>query len=193
MPKSTIRNKRLRSSVTVIQERPKLDRLGRAGARLKLDLMLLAVHGHTTQEWQKLTEEERVVLRQIAREEDPAWGLTHQADAISALGQMRDKGSLLLLSEIARNARTDMRLQVAATHALGEIGGNQMKSVLHALLKAKASEVRAQAARALAKAGTAADLAVLESLAKEDKSFAGDVAQDAITLLRTRLQGGARS
>jgi HEAT repeat protein len=193
MPKTTIRNKKLRSSVTVIQERPRLDQLGRAGARLKLDLKLLAVHGQTTQEWQKLSEEERSVLRQIAREEDPAWGLTHQADAISVLGLMQDKGSLLLLSEIARSARADVRLQVAATHALGEIGGNQVKSVLHALLKAKAPEVRAQAARALAKTGTAADLAVLESLAKEDKSFAGDVAKDAITLLRTRLEGGAHS
>jgi HEAT repeat protein len=191
MAKTTFRNKNLRNRVTVIQEQPKLDRLGRAGARLKLDRMLLAVHGQTTQEWQKLNEEERAVLRQIASEEDPAWGLSHQADAIGALGEMQDKGSLLLLGEIARNARGDVRLQIAATHALGEIGGNQVKPVLRSLLEARAPEVRAQAARALAKTGTSADLAVLESLAKEDKTFAGEVAKDAVALLRTRLQRGA--
>src|SRR5574337_508752 len=169
MAKSTVRNKNLRSRVTLIQERPNLDRLGRAGARLKLDLLLLAVHGQTTAEWQKLNEEECEVLRQIAREEDPAWGLSHQADAIGALGELRDKGSLLLLGEIARDTRADVRLQIAATHSLGEIGGDQVRPVLRTLLGAKAPEVRAQAAKALAKTGDRADLAVLQSFARDDK------------------------
>lgn len=193
MAKTTVRNKNLRSRVTVIREQPKLHRLGKAGARLKLDFMLLAVHGQTVSEWQKLNEEERDVLRQIAREEDPAWGLSHQTDAIGALGEMRDKGSLLQLSEIARDTRADVRLQIAATHALGEIGGDQVTSVFRSLLQAKAPEVRAQAAKALAKTGTQADIAVLEFFTRKDKTFARDVARDAVALLRTRLQRGRHS
>jgi len=192
MSKTTIRNKNLRHPITVIKELPRLERLGRAGARLKLDLMLLAVHGQTTQQWQKLNEEDRAVLRQIAREEDPAWGVSHQADAIGALGVMQDKGSLLLLSEIARNVRADVRLQIAAIHAMGEIGGSQVLPVLRSLLDAKAAEVRSQAARALAKTGSGEDLAILEGLAKEDKTYVGEAARNAIKLLRTRLQRSTR-
>jgi HEAT repeat protein len=188
MTKRTIRNKNLRHPVTVIREGPRLEGYGRAGARLKLDLMLDTVHGHTTQQWQKLNEEERAVLRQIAGEADPALGVSRQADAIGALGKLRDKASLLLLREIAQNARSDERLQITATHAMGEIGSRQVVPVLRSLLKARASEVRAQAAQALAKTGSSADLVMLEALAKEDKTYAGEAARDALKLLRTRLQ-----
>jgi len=192
MPKTTYRNKNLRNPVTVIREQPRLDKLGRAGARLKLDQMLLAVHGQTTNQWQKLSEEERSVLRKIASEEDTAWGVSHQADAIGALGEMQDKSSLLLLSEIARNTRGDVRLQIAAIHSMGEIGGDQVIPVLRTLLKARKPEVRAQAVRALAKTGSGADLSVMESLAAEDKTFVSGVAKDAVRLLRARLQHETR-
>jgi len=191
--KTIVRNKNLRGHVQVIKETPNLDELGRAGIRLKLDQMLLAVHGQTTAKWQKLSEVEREVLRQMAREEDPAFGLSHQSDAIGAIGKTGDKGSLLLLSEIASDARAEMRLQIAATHAMGEIGGTQVISALRSLLKAKAPEVRAQAARALAKNGTGGDLRVLESFVQKDKTFAAEVARDAVVLLRSRLQQNVRS
>ena len=80
--KTIVRNKNLRGHVQVIKETPNLDELGRAGIRLKLDQMLLAVHGQTTAKWQKLSEVEREVLRQMAREEDPAFGLSHQSDVV---------------------------------------------------------------------------------------------------------------
>src|SRR5688572_7269490 len=151
MAKSTVRNKRLRQPVTIVTERPRLERLGEAGARLKLDLMLTAVHGHTEAQWQKLNAEERAVLRQMAMEEDPELGLSHQANAIGALGQLRDPAALLVLSEVARSARADDRLRIQAVHALAEIGGDEVRPVLRSLLAAKPVEVRAQAARALAK------------------------------------------
>lgn len=188
MAKTIVRNKNLRHPLTVIRERPRLERLGRAGARLKLDLMLTAVHGQTEAEWKKLNAMEREVLRQIAGEEDPALGLNHQANAIGALGQLRDPASLLLLTEIARAPRADERLKIQAVHALGEIGGDEVRPVLRSLLHVKATEVRAQAARALAKVGTAADLTALEAMAKAEKSYAGGVVREAAGLLRQRLE-----
>jgi len=184
---TTVRNKNLRYPVTVIKEQPPLKRLGRAGARLKLEQMLLAVHGQTEAEWRKLNEMEKDVLRQMAREEDPALGVSHQADAIGALGVMRDAPSLLLLSEIARASEADDRLRLAAVHALGEIGGDEVRPVLRSLLDSKATEVRAQAARALGKVGDAADLTVLDRMSKTDKTYAGGLARDASRLVRARM------
>jgi HEAT repeats len=187
MASRTVKNKNLRSPVTVVEERPRLESLGKAGARLKLDLMLLAHHGQPPREWQKLTPEEMNILRVIASEEDPAWGVTHQADAIGALAEARDSSGLLLLAETARNARADLRLQIAATYALGEIGGGEARKVLRGLLDAKRPEVRAQAATGLMKTGGATDLISLERLAERDQTFAGDAAREAVSALRRRL------
>lgn len=187
MPTRTVKNKRLRSPVTVVEERPRLEALGKAGARLKLDLMLLAHHGQPPQRWQKLTPEEQDVLRMIASEEDPGWGVSHQADAIGALGESGAKSALLVLGELARDTRTDLRVQIAATYALGEVGGPEVRGVLRGLLGSKAPEVRAQAATGLLKTGGAADLVSLERLAERDQTFAGDAAREAAAALRRRL------
>jgi hypothetical protein len=188
MPETTVRNKNWRETITVIEEMPGLDNLGKAGARLKLDLMLAATHGHSERDWQRLNAEEREVLRQMAREEDPAWGVSHQADAIGALGQLRDQAAQLQLGDLARNSRADLRLQIAATHALGEIGGEQVRPLLRELLEARSPEVRAQAALGLVKTGTAADLAALEMRLDQDQTFAADVAREAVEALSTRLK-----
>jgi HEAT repeat protein len=171
----------------VIREQPDLGKMGRAGMRLKLERMLLSVEGVPRQEWEKLNDEEREVLRQIARVPDLQWGVTHQADAIGALAALHDQGALLQLSQLALDERVDMRLQIAATHALGEIGGEAVRPSLLKLLSARRPEVRAQAAQAMAKVGTAADVVMLDSVAQSDKSFAGQVAGKAAASLRTRL------
>jgi HEAT repeat protein len=188
MDESVVRNDNLRSDVTVIEETPDLDRLGKAGARLKVDRMLMAHHGQPAEAWQRLSADERDVLRQIAVEEDSELGISHQADAIGALAEMRDEGSLLLLSKLARDQRADTRIQIAATYALGEIGGDQVRSELRDLLRASAPEVRAQAVYGLAKAGTGADLIELEAIAERDQTFVRDIARRAGEALRARIR-----
>jgi HEAT repeat protein len=182
----TIRNRNFSHPVTVVQRRPDLDRLGNAGIRMKLDLALSAPEGLTDQAARRLRPEELSVLRKMASATDPARGVPHQAAAIGALAQAADRGSLLTLSEVARSA-ADARVAVAASYALGEIGGPEAAVVLRDLLGAKATEVRAQAARALAKVGGAGDLAVLERFVSREKTFAGDVARSAADVLRGRL------
>jgi HEAT repeat protein len=188
MPQRVVKNARLRSPVTVIEEAPDLSRFGRAGIRMKLDSLLSTIEGRTARDWRGLSAEEREVLRLIAREEDPAWGVSHQVDAIGALAELRDEGALLQLSQTAQDGRADLRLRVAATYALGAIGGDAIRPVLHALLKARAPEVRAQAAKSLARAGGAADVAALETLAGRDQTFVGEVARNAAEALQARLR-----
>jgi hypothetical protein len=187
MTQKVIRNKHLRSPVTVIQESTGLDQAGRAGVRLKLDMMLSAAHGHTPGEWARLSGEERAVLRKIAAEEDRAWGVSHQADAIGALGELGDRAALLQLGETARNRRADPLVRIAATHALGRIGSGQAVPVLHDLLADTVPEVRAQAAVALGTVGGAGEVARLDELGRQDRTFVGTVAKDAATALRNRL------
>jgi len=173
--------------VTVIEEMQDLDQLGPAGTRLKLDLMLSMHHGPTSRDWARLSRDDRLVLRKVADEEDPAWGLSHQADAIGALGEMGDRGSIMQLSETARDRRTDPLLRIAATHSLGRIGTDQALPVLRELLDATVPEVRAQAAVGLMTAGRAADVVPLEDAGKRDRTFAGTVAKNAAEVLRRRL------
>lgn len=188
MPERLIRNKNLRSSVAVIKEQPDLNALGRAGRRLKIDGLLMSAHGQTETTWRRLKGPDLEILRQIARKEDPAMGVSHQMSAIDALGQVKDKAALLQLSELSQNRRADLRLRLSATHSLGLIGGEQARPVLRGLLKDKTDEVRAVAAVSLGRAGRASDLAALEALAKEDKTFVKDVAQKAAVGLETRLR-----
>jgi hypothetical protein len=187
MPERVIRNKHLRSPVTVIEESRGVDEAGRAGIRLKLDIMLTAVHGHTPREWARLSGEERAVLRKIASDGDPAWGLSHQADAIGALGELGDRAALLQLTETARNRRADPLLRIAATHAMGRIGSKQALAALRDLLKDTVPEVRAQAALGLGTVGGAGEVAGLEEAGRRDRTFAGTVAKDAADALRNRL------
>jgi HEAT repeat protein len=187
MAETVIRNRNLRTSVTIIQESPALEGKTKASARLKIDLMLLALHGQPERAWGRLNLEERQVLREVARQPDPAWGATHQTAAIGALAEAHDKAALLQLSEMARGRGSDLRVQVAATYAIGEIGGEQVRSVLYELLDAQAPEVRVQAAIALAKTGSAADLLHLQLLSEDDQTFVGEVAREAIDILRTRI------
>lgn len=188
MPESVIKNENLRHDVTVIEEMPDLDQFGRAGIRLKLDMMLSAVHGVSVREWQRLSADEHDVLRLIAREEDPAWGVSHQVDAIGALAESGDEGALLQLSDLARNAQADMRIRIAATYALGEIGGPQVRPVLRELLQVQQPEVRAQAALGLGKAGDPSDLITLELLHDADETLVSGMAMRAIDALNVRFR-----
>lgn len=188
MSETVIKNENYRTDVTVIEETIPLDKMGKAGARLKLDQMLLAHHGQPAEEWQRLTIEERGVLRQIAVEGDPEIGVTLQMNAIGALAEMRDEGALLLISKLARDGQLDTRVQVAATNALGEIGGPQVVSELRSLLDAKAPEVRAQAVYGIAKVGTEADVLQLDLLAERDTTFVKDIARNALDALQSRIE-----
>lgn len=189
MPRSetVIRNANYRHPITVITERPDLDGHGRAGARLKLDLMLSAPEGVTEQQLADLTEDERVVLRKMASEPDPKHGVPRQAAAIGALSQMRDRESLLQVAELARDASLDRRIRISATHALGQIGGPHVASVLRGLLDSDLSAVRAQAARGLVRVGGVADIAAVDRVAASDDPVASSVAATAAVALRSRL------
>lgn len=187
MSETVVKNENYRTDVTVIEETVQLEKFGKAGARLKLDQMLMAHHGQPAEDWQRLDNEERDVLRRIAAEGDPEFDVNLQANAIGALAEMRDEGALLLMSKLARDARSDTRLQVAATYALGEIGGPQVVSELRSLLEAKAPEVRAQAVYGLAKVGTEADLLQLDLLADRESTFVKDIARNAVDALRSRI------
>lgn len=189
MPRSetVIRNANYRYPITVITEYPDLDAHGRAGARLKLDLMLSAPEGVTEQQLEALSIDEREVLRKMAAEPDPKHGVPRQTAAIGALSQLRDRDSLLQVADLARDSGLDRRVRIAATHALGEIGGPQVAPVLHGLLDADLSAVRAQAARGLARVGGVADIAAIDLVAESDDAIASSAAASAAAALRSRL------
>lgn len=187
MPTQTIKNENLRSPVTVIEEMPDLDKLGKAGMRLKLDTLLMLHHGPSEEDLNKLTGEDIAMLRQMAREPDAMRGIDHQIRALGVLGALQDRGALLQIGDLARNAKSDMRLRIAATSALGEIGDPQAVDVLRTLVTDKVAEVKMQAIKAIANVGTSADVAVLERLTQTDKSFVGELAGKAAGNLRTRL------
>src|SRR5262245_22549317 len=96
---SVVKNPNLWHAVEVIREWPALDALGKAGARMKLDVLLLKPEGRTPDETDGLDEEDLAVLREMATEADPAFGVTHQTAAIGALSERIDSGALLLLAD----------------------------------------------------------------------------------------------
>lgn len=189
MPRSetVVRNANYRHPLTVVVERPDLDAHGRAGARLKLDLMLSAPEGVTDQQLEDLSDDERVVLRKMASEPDPKLGVPRQTAALGALAQLKDRESLLQMAELARNGGVDRRVRIAATHALGRIGGPQVPQVLRGLLTSDLPQVQAQAARGLAQVGGLADLAAIDRVAGADDPVASSVAGQAASALRSRL------
>ncbi len=184
---SVIRNANHRHPVTIITERIDLDAHGRAGARLRLDLMLSAPEGVTEQQLADLSDDERVVLRKIASEPDPKLGVPRQTAALGALAQLQDREALLQVADQARDAGLDPRVRIAATHALGRIGGPQVPEVLRGLLDSDLPRVRAQAARGLARVGGLADVAAVERLASSSDPVASSMATSAAAALRNRL------
>jgi HEAT repeats len=189
---SLIRNRNFRHPVTVIEERPDLDAVGPAGARLRLELLLSAPEGVTSRALARLDEDEKTALRRIASEVDPARGIQLQNAALGALGQVRDEGATLLTARLAQAPATDERVKVEAVAALGEIGGAGAIDVVRGLVESGEREVRAQAVRVIAKLGTAEDVGRLERIAESDRSFVGAVARSASSALRQRLQLGER-
>jgi HEAT repeat protein len=185
--RTVVRNPRFRHSVEVVREWPDLDALGNAGARMKLDLLLLKPEGLTPEDCEALTDDEIEVLRAMATREDPTFGVTHQVAAIGALAETGDAGALLLLADRARDRAADDRVRIAAIHALGEIGGAAVDTVVGQLIREKQPSIRTQAVLALAKVGTAADIAKLEQVADEGDDLVAPLARKAADTLRARV------
>jgi HEAT repeat protein len=154
---------------------------------MKLDLLLLKPEGMTPEDLEALRDDEIEILRTMATREDPAFGVTHQVAAIGALGERMDAGSLLLFTDLARDRTADDRVRIAAIHALGEIGGPAVDTVVGQLVREKRLSIRAQAVRVLAKVGTAADIARLEQAAGESDEPVASLAGRAADALRARL------
>lgn len=184
---TTTRNRNLRSPVTLITEKADLSRLGRAGARYRLDQMLASVHGVPDAEWRRLDADERAVLRRIAREPGPPEQEKARAGAISALGVARDAAALPLMLQAAGDGGAPLRVRIAAAGALAELGDDQALPALRVLVRSGPPELRARAAHGLRELGTAVDLAQLDAAAEEDDGFAGEAARDAAESVRARL------
>jgi HEAT repeat protein len=181
------RNANLRSPITTVVGTEDLTRLGRAGARYRLEQMLGAVHGLPDADWRKLDGEERAVLRRIARETGRPHGEKTRAAALCALGIARDPAALPLLMQAAGDGGAPLRVRISAAGALAELGDEQALPVLLGLVRGGPPELRARAAYGLRTLGTAAELAHLDAVVEADTTFAGEAARDAASAVRARL------
>jgi HEAT repeat protein len=188
--RTVVENPRLWHAVEVVREWPDFDATGRASARMRLDVMLLQPEGMTPEDREALRDDEVQVLRLMATQADPAFGVTHQVAAIGALAENGDTGALLLLAELARKRVTDERVRIAAINALGEIGGPGVDSVVRDLIRDRQPSIQLQAVWALAKVGTAADVSTLEELIREGDDQVAPVARRAAQALRLRMGMG---
>lgn len=190
MPKRTervIRNRNYRYPVTVVEERPDLAALGLAGARLALELMLSAPEGVPSHKLRRLKPAENAALRKVASADDPAYGIMLQKAALGALGQVGDEGAALMMARLAQRPDVDLRVKSEAIAALGEVGGDGARDVLRDVIETGQPETKAQAALALTKLGTVADVGLLEAVAEADESFVGEIARSAALTLREKL------
>ena len=182
-----IKNRNYRYPVSVVVERPDLLELGDAGARLNVELMLSAPEGVPSRRLRRLGAAERSALRKIAAEEDPARGILLQKAALGALGQVKDHAASLVIARLAQSPAVDMRVRAEAIASLAEIGGEGTREFMLDVIESGQPEDRAQAALALAKLGTVADVGLLEAIAETEDTFVGKLAGRAATTLREKL------